>query len=91
MKQPAINSLFQASKHYSQSHTQDKDYIVATPASDAKPLAAGTDKKVISLALGKKTAKKPVRAQPATSEKPLTPTAVTKVSKDSQKTAASTK
>lgn len=29
MKQPAINSLFAAAKHYSQpASTQDKDYIV---------------------------------------------------------------
>jgi len=37
MKQPAINSLFAAAKHYSQpASTQDKDYIVTQTAPSAK-------------------------------------------------------
>jgi len=37
MKQPAINSLFAAAKHYSQpASTQDKDYIVTQTAPTAK-------------------------------------------------------
>lgn len=37
MKQPAINSLFAAAKHYSQpASTQEKDYIVTQTAPTAK-------------------------------------------------------
>ena len=36
MKQPAINSVFHAAKHYSQSAaSQDKDYIVTPSILDA--------------------------------------------------------
>ena len=92
MKQPAINSLFQASKHYSQSQqTQERDFIVAGPLIDAKAHGSTAEKSVISLNAAKKPAKKSARAHLIPAEKPLTPLADFKSSKGSQKTATSTK
>ena len=67
MKQPAINSLFPASKHYSQpAHsTQDKDYIVATAALDTAKQGTTKGGNTATVSLKVKPSAKQVQ-QPAT-------------------------